>query len=370
MKQLHIISFDVPYPANYGGVIDVFYKLKQLHKQGVRIILHCYEYGRGEQAELLKYCAEVNYYKRSTSLLLQFSGTPFIVKSRMSERLMKRLMQDDFPILFEGLHTCGILNDKRLSGRFKIYRESNIEHEYYRHLANAEKNILKRTYFRAEANKLQRFEEILKHADKMLVVSKEDTNYLQGRFPDKDIEYLPSFHPYEEVVSKSGKGKFILYHGNLSIAENILGAEFLIREVFSKVDFPAKIAGLNPSPALKKLITAYGHIELVENPSDTILQQLISDAHINCLYTHQATGLKLKLLNSLFAGRHCLVNDKMLHGTGVEAACTVANSGPQFIYAIQKLIQQEFTDAERKKRKSLLGSFDVARNAKRIGNLL
>jgi hypothetical protein len=51
-KHLHIISFDVPYPANYGGVIDVFYKLKNLHKAGVKIILHCFEYGRGEQKEL------------------------------------------------------------------------------------------------------------------------------------------------------------------------------------------------------------------------------------------------------------------------------------------------------------------------------
>ncbi len=29
-KYLHIISFDIPYPPNYGGVIDVFYKLKAL----------------------------------------------------------------------------------------------------------------------------------------------------------------------------------------------------------------------------------------------------------------------------------------------------------------------------------------------------
>ena len=28
---VHIVSFNVPYPADYGGVIDVFYKLKSLH---------------------------------------------------------------------------------------------------------------------------------------------------------------------------------------------------------------------------------------------------------------------------------------------------------------------------------------------------
>ena len=51
-KHLHIISFTVPYPVNQGGVYDVFYKLQALQEQGVRIHLHCFDYGRGEQPEL------------------------------------------------------------------------------------------------------------------------------------------------------------------------------------------------------------------------------------------------------------------------------------------------------------------------------
>ena len=45
-KKLHLISFDVPFPANYGGVIDVFYKINSLHKIGIQVILHCFQYGR------------------------------------------------------------------------------------------------------------------------------------------------------------------------------------------------------------------------------------------------------------------------------------------------------------------------------------
>jgi len=45
VKKLHIVSFDVPYPANYGGVIDVFYKLKALHSLGIEIYFHVFEYG-------------------------------------------------------------------------------------------------------------------------------------------------------------------------------------------------------------------------------------------------------------------------------------------------------------------------------------
>ena len=35
--KLHIVSFDVPFPPNYGGVIDVYYKCKHLHQLGIEI---------------------------------------------------------------------------------------------------------------------------------------------------------------------------------------------------------------------------------------------------------------------------------------------------------------------------------------------
>ena len=41
-NQLHIVSFDVPYPPNYGGVIDVFYKLKALFDLGIEIYFHTF----------------------------------------------------------------------------------------------------------------------------------------------------------------------------------------------------------------------------------------------------------------------------------------------------------------------------------------
>ena len=40
--DLHIVSFNVPWPANYGGVMDVFYRLRALSRAGLRIHLHCY----------------------------------------------------------------------------------------------------------------------------------------------------------------------------------------------------------------------------------------------------------------------------------------------------------------------------------------
>ena len=84
-RHLNIVSFSIPFPANYGGVIDIFYKLKALHWAGIKIHLHCFQYDRPEAEELNAYCETVNYYQRKTGLSAQFSLKPYIVESRQAK---------------------------------------------------------------------------------------------------------------------------------------------------------------------------------------------------------------------------------------------------------------------------------------------
>ncbi|MEZ5197369.1 MAG: hypothetical protein R2764_13520 [Bacteroidales bacterium] len=192
-KYLHIVSFDIPYPPNYGGVIDVFYKISTLHEKGIKIILHCFEYpGRDRSDELNKYCEKVFYYPRILGMKSALSLKPYIVSSRRSEELIRNLLNDDYPILFEGLHSCYYIDDKRLKSRFLIYRESNIEHWYYYSLFKVDKSVFKKMYFLFASVKLRLYQKILKHAFLMLVVSQKDTEYLKSFFPDNKVEYLPS----------------------------------------------------------------------------------------------------------------------------------------------------------------------------------
>ena len=156
-KSLNIVSFDVPFPANYGGVIDVYYKLFWLKKFGVKIYLHCFTYGRKPAKELEALCEKVYYYDRKTGLAANLSLKPYTVLSRQSTELEKNLLENDYPILFEVLHTCYLLPDKRFASRKKIYRHSNIEHEYYLELSRSEKSVIKKVYLKLEAFKLKLF---------------------------------------------------------------------------------------------------------------------------------------------------------------------------------------------------------------------
>ena len=180
-------------------MIDVYYKIRCLHDAGVKIILHCFDYeksgdplGLDERlAALEQYTEEICLYRRKTGLLSFLHRKPYIVQSRRSKGLIKRLLKDNYPIIFEGLHTCYPLTDPLLKGRLRIYRESNIEHEYYSHLALAEKSVLKKIYFLTEWIKLKRFQDVLSDSSVMLAVSEEDRNYLAEKFPLNKVIHLP-----------------------------------------------------------------------------------------------------------------------------------------------------------------------------------
>jgi hypothetical protein len=341
-NHLHIIAFNIPFPANYGGVIDVFYKLKALHKAGLKIHLHCYQYDRPQAPELNKYCESVNYYPRKTGFAAQLSMKPYIVESRQSDDLLKNLIDDGYPILFEGLHSCYYINHYALQGRLLIYRECNIEHDYYYNLFKSERKIVRKAFFLIESIKLQLYEKHLKYSNKIMVLSQTDRDYLAKKFPDKSVVYLPGFHGNSEVRSLEGRGEYALYHGNLSVSENTLAAEYLIKEVFNDLNIPLKIAGMNPPESLIKLISRYENVTLIPSPPQAEMEGLIANAQLNVLVTFQATGLKLKLLNTLYNGRWMLVNNKMLAGTGLESLCEIANDTAEMKQKITSLFNSEF----------------------------
>lgn len=364
-KHLHIISFDVPYPADYGGVIDVFYKMKALQKQGIKIHLHCFEYGREEAIELESICEKVYYYKRKLFKQYLLNDLPFMVISRSSEKLVETLLLDKHPILFEGLHCCFHLNDELLNKRIRIVRMHNIEHDYYSNLEKVEKSFFRKIYFGREAKKLKRFEKVLNKADSVIAISPADTKELSKRY--KNVHHVTAFHPNERVNIKEGKGKFCLYHGNLEVGENNEAALYLVNEVFSKITIPLIIAGRKPSSELTAVISKFSHIQLRANITTLEIDELISNAQINVLPTFQATGIKLKLLAVLFIGRHCIVNLPMVANTGLEALCSVQNSAAEMAVEITRLFDLPFDMHEKQKRENILSlNFSNEVNIKKL----
>jgi len=366
-KTLNIVALNIPWPANYGGVIDIYCKIKALHDCGVKIILHCFEYERPRATELERVCEEIYYYRRQTGIRTNITLLPYNVYSRKDTALIDNLLKNDCPILFEGLHTCYYLNDKRLKRRFKIFRECNIEHDYYRAIGKAEKNILKKLFYLIEAKRFEWFQKNAVHAELMIAVSMADRDYLQRMFPHNRVEFMPCFHGNTQITATAGQSDFMLYHGKLSVKENEKAAIHLINNVFCKLPYPCIIAGMDPPPVLLKAAALHPNITVEANPTVERIQALIHEAQINVLVTFQDTGLKLKLLNSLFAGRHTVVNSLMLAGSGLEPLCSVAETPGEMIRTCNQLMLTPFsTDALRERTNRLFPIFSDKHQAQRL----
>jgi len=367
-KKIHLVSFNIPYPPNYGGIIDVYYKLYWFKKSGIQVILHCFAYGREESEELEKLCHKVHYYKRYSGLKYFFKKTPYIVATRSNEKLLYNFQKDNYPIIFEGLHTTHFLNQLNKE-RNIIIRTHNIEHSYYKYLKRQESNIFRKFFFYTESLKLKKYENILSENYKIASISEFDNTYFNNKY--KSSTYIPAFHMNNNIKCKIGIGKYLLYHGNLSVSENIQAIKFIANKVINKIPYKLIIAGKNPSKKLKHFLRKFSNIELIENPSDEFLEQLITNAQINILPTFQDTGIKLKLLHALFLGRHCLVNNKMVENTGLEKLCTINETPDDFINSINLLMETPFSENNLIKRKNILtNKFSNRENINKLINLL
>ncbi|OJY90906.1 MAG: mannosyltransferase [Sphingobacteriales bacterium 40-81] len=371
-RHLHIVCLDVPYPPDYGGVYDLFYKIKCLKEEGIFIHLHCFEYGRGEQTILNQYCESVHYYKRKKGIAAFSLELPYIVSSRNDKALKQNLEKDNYPVLLEGIHCTYLLYRNGLQNRKVILRAHNIEFEYYRQLAQKERSFFKQAYYVNETRLLREYEpKVAKKADLTLTVSANDAKIYKTLFGVTNAQYLPVFIPWNEVTAAAGTGAYCLYHGNLSVNENQAAALWLIEKVFSSLNIPLIIAGKNPSSSIIAAADKYDHITIIANPPASQMEELIKNAQANVLPSFSNTGIKLKLLHALFCGRHCIVNNMMVAGTGLEDICLVAENENELIGNIKTFFTQPFTNEDISKRTYLLQQlYNNRQNVKHLMNMV
>lgn len=369
-KELHIVCLDVPWPADYGGAIDMMNRIKMFHKLGVLIHLHYFSYNeRGTPNELNQFCETINIYSRE-KIQSGFSfKTPFIISSRINEQLIERLQKDNHPVLLEGIHCAGILPRLDRQSRKIVVRMHNEESVYYKELARAEHSLIKKLFFYNESRLLKKFSHHLPGDSVYACISENDATILQNEYKLNNVKFLPAFPAWQNIIGQEGQGNLCLYHGNLSVPENEKAAAWLICKVFTKARVPFVVAGKKPSKRLQKIAGLCQHTCLVADPSETEMNDLVRKAHIHVLpgFNKNVTGIRLKLLHALFEGRHCVANDSMVAGTGLEDACHIANNATAFASIVLQLYHQPFTKEEIILRKQLLGTtYDNEKNTLRL----
>jgi Glycosyl transferases group 1 len=342
-RKLHIVCHDVPYPPDYGGVFDLYYKIRTLHEEGIKIQLHCFTSERNEQPILKTYCEQVYYYPRRIGHKGFSQHLPYIVCSRSNPELLERLLQDEYPILLEGVHCTYLMQDKRFAKRKILLRLHNVESVYYKQLANCSTSWFKKLYYLRESAVLRKYERSIASTWPLLAVTQFDADMAASTYQSKNITVIPVFLPFQRIESPQGTGCYCLYHGNLSVDENEKAVIWLLENVFNDLSVPFLVAGKNPGQKLRRAVTRSKNCCLVSDPSDQELKDIITKAQLHVIPSFNCTGVKLKLLNALFNGRHCIVNGDAVEGTGLKEVCHMAEGAKEFKLVIENLYERPFT---------------------------
>jgi len=367
---IHIVCLDAPSPPDYGGAIDMYYKISSLAEQGKKIVLHYFDYHPGRSSSgIEQYCSGVYAYKREKFFNGKSLGLPYIIRSRINHELISRLNQDDYPILLEGLHCTGIMG-RLQSKRNVVIRMHNEEGAYYRRLAATERNLIKSTYLGMESILIERYMTRLSKQVKIAAVSTSDAENFKNNYGFSDVHFIPPFIPWQTLSSLTGLGKFCLYHGNMKVPENVAAAKWLVEEIFRKLPVPFIIAGNGMPKEALNWEKKYKNIQVVTNPPQEQINQLISSAHINVLPSMNQTGVKLKLLHSLFSGRFCITNNRGINGSEIKEGVHIADTAEEYLALVPDLLNLEFKAEHIKQREPLLKIFDNNKNAVELSALL
>lgn len=347
----------------------MYYKIRALHEAGCHIILHAWSYGGRQVSEELKAMCETVYtYPRRTGWRGLHPSLPYIISSRQHPELLRNLQRDRNPILFEGIHCSALLHQNKLKNRLTLLRLHNVEHQYYRALGTHHTGFVQQLYAYFEAGRLQTYEQQLPKAGHYLHISKTEYEWFHKRFPNRSHQVLPAFHANREVSSRTGIGTYALYHGNLDAAENRMAVDYLLREVWPLENINLIIAGRNTKGYT--LSPDHSLVTLISNPTEEELDRLLHEAQVHVLPAMQDTGMKLKLLNTLYRGRHVLCNSRMLAGTGLEKILPVADEAQAMRNLIAERMNAPFTDEMAQQRRDMMQPFDPHTLAKQLLDLL
>ena len=362
-KPLHIISFDNPFPPDFGGIIDVFYKVKALHSLGFTIYLHCFYDDRNKVSDELKAITEEVYlYKKNKNPFFVFSKFPLPVICRFQKNLIENIKKHKAPILFEGLHSTMVLQKTSLTNKMYL-RLHNIESNFYAGMSKSETNLVKKILYYFVSKKYITYQKILPHFDSVFALSKSE--YKEANKVTTNCIYVPVFHGNEVNTLLSEHGKYAFYHGDLRLADNKRAAQFLI-EVFKEIlDYNLIIASSNGKHFIENNLHNVSNVKFVEIKDENHLDELFANAHINVMLSFQESGTKLKVINSLFKSRFCLINKNMVDDEQVLSLCEIAATKQDFINKIIDLKNKPYNQIEMKK-KILNDIFNDIKNAKLI----
>lgn len=187
----------------------------------------------------------------------------------------------------------------------KVLDMHNIESDLLRRYADNTDNLLRRTYARNAAAKLERYEMRVAEAfDAVLVCSEEEKSTLQGRGMGTCVEVVPNGvdGAYYKTVVPS-KGDALVFVGSMDYHANISGILFFVSEVLPilvKVRPKLKVYVVGKNPPEE--ITSLSSEAMVVTGAVDDVRPMLSKGAVSIVPLLVGGGTRLKILEAMAAG--------------------------------------------------------------------
>ena len=165
---------------------------------------------------------------------------------------------------------------------------------------------------------------------------------------------LPVFHGCTKLACKTGKGKYLLYQGDLSVESNQRAVVDIVKNLGSDFSLPFIVAGKKGSATFEEKLTKYSNLKREADVSEGRMLELIEDAHIHIIHSRHRSGMKVKLFPALYSGRFIVANENSLTKTPLDQAFHSYTNFQELAPVLNELSQKEFTSADINNRNAIL----------------
>jgi len=311
-KKVLIASPFFPYPPNFGGVYDVFARIKDLKSIGCTIDL-VYTEKQKPQAEdiafLSQYINKAFFVKRKNKIHNLLSLKPLQVNSRSGLRNI--FLEENYDLLIiEGDSAAEVLKNNSLKAKKRVLRVHNNESYYFKNLAKSATNPLEKLYYYSESIKFKKYSKMLyKSIDRLWFISKDEySNYKKTKNHTKGI-HLPSPVKMNETNSINDLNTMkVLFVGALFMPNNLEAIDWYLKNIHEHIlqDFPeytfliAGSTGRFTKDYYNEKFSGYQAIELFFNLES--LDEVYKKASIFVNPMQHGAGVKIKSIHSMING--------------------------------------------------------------------
>ncbi len=318
-RKIFIILSRVPYPLEKGDKLRAFYQIRELAARHELVICAISDIKPHPNAlkVLQEFSDQIYFFRiRKTGIILRllkalFSAKPFQVAyfhHKGIQRKIERLIEAHQPnhVFCQLIRTAEYVRNVNIDKTIDyqdvfsagLQRRIGVSPWHKRPLLLAE-------YMRVKKYERQVFDDF----DKKTIISKPDRDKIEH--PQREeIVIIPNgvdtsfFKPFDTV-----KKYDVVFTGNMSYPPNVIGAEYLVRQVMPlvwKQHHRARvvIAGANPSPAVKALaspkVTVTGWVDDI--------REYYSSSRVFVAPMQIGTGLQNKVLEAMAMQLPCITS--------------------------------------------------------------